>query len=247
MTKQTLNANKNSTIAKRVGIIQSSYIPWRGYFDFIDSVDLFVIYDDVQYSKGSWRNRNQVKTKTSLKWLTVPVITKMGLTIDQVLIAKDKHWQDTHYRLLYESLGSAPFFMDIIQIWEAGIAAEDITISQLNIRLIKLICSYLQISTPIVMSHDYIISGKKTERLIHLLQKLGAKVYLSGPTAQGYLDENMFREHGIFLEYKTYDYDPYPQLWGDFVGAVSVLDLIANMGQDARHFLKSKTPNIIVV
>lgn len=230
---------------KRVGIIQSSYIPWRGYFDFIDSVDLFVIYDDIQYSKGSWRNRNQVKTKTSLKWLTVPVKTKLGLTINQVAIATDKHWQDTHYRLLNEALQSAPFFGDMIQIWESGIAAEDVTISQLNIRLIKLICSYLQISTPLIMSHDYIISGKKTERLIQLLQKLGAKVYLSGPTAQGYLDENMFREHDILLEYKTYDYDPYPQLWGEFVGTVSVLDMIANMGQEARHFLKSKTPNSV--
>lgn len=233
---------------RRVGIIQSSYIPWRGYFDFINSVNLFVIYDDVQYSTGSWRNRNQIKTKTMLKWLTIPVKTKLGLAIDQVSIAHhNKPWQDTHYRILKESLEAAPFFLDAIQIWQEGIAAKDINLSQLNIRLIQLICSYLQITTPIVMSRDYAVRGTKTERLINLLQKLNATVYLSGPSAKEYLDENLFRAAGISLEYKTYHYDSYPQLWGEFVGTVSVLDLIANTGKEARHFLKSKTPNLVVV
>jgi hypothetical protein len=238
---------KNSP-TRRVGIIQSNYIPWRGYFDFIDSVDLFVIYDDVQYSTGSWRNRNQLKTQTGLKWLTVPVKTKLGVPIDEVPIGRTaKPWQDIHRRQLKESLGSAPFFKDAIAIWEEGIAASDLTLSELNIRLIKLICAYLQITTPIVMSRDYSVTGAKTERLINLLKKVGATVYLSGSAAQNYLDENLFREHGISLEYKTYDYVPYPQLWSEFVGTVSVLDLIANTGQDAKQFLKSQTPNAIAI
>ena len=237
---------KNSI--KRVGIIQSNYIPWRGYFDFIDSVDLFVIYDDVQYSTGSWRNRNQFKTQSSLKWLTVPVKTQLGLSIDQVLIGRThKPWQDTHRRILKESLESAPFFRDALEIWEEGIAACDLTISQLNIRLIKLICTYLQITTPIAIARDYSVTGAKTERLINLLKKVGATVYLSGSIAQRYLDENMFRENGISLEYKTYDYASYPQLWGEFVGTVSVLDMIANTGQLARQFLKSQTQNAIAI
>lgn len=238
---------KNS-LTRRVGIIQSNYIPWRGYFDFIDSVDLFVIYDDVQYSTGSWRNRNQFKTQTGLKWLTVPVKTQLGLPIDQVMIGRtNKPWQDTHRRQLKEWLGSAPFFRDAIEIWEEGIAASDLTLSQLNIRLIKVICAYLQITTPIAMSRDYSVTGAKTERLINLLKKVGATVYLSGSIAQRYLDENMFRENDISLEYKTYDYAPYPQLWGEFVGTVSVLDLIANTGQEARQFLKSQTSNAIAI
>ncbi len=238
---------KNS-LTKRVGVIQSNYIPWRGYFDFIDSVDLFVIYDDVQYSKGSWRNRNQFKTQMGLKWLTVPVKTKLGVPIDEVPIScTNKPWQNTHRCRLKESLGSAPFFRDAIAIWEEGIAASDLTISELNIRLIKLICAYLKITTPVVISRDYSVTGTKTERLINLLKKVGATAYLSGSTAQRYLDEYLFRENGISLEYKTYDYAPYPQLWGEFVGMVSVLDLIANTGQDARHFLKSQTPDAIAV
>ena len=233
---------------KRVGIIQSNYIPWRGHFDFIDSVDLFVIYDDVQYSKNSWRNRNQIKTPTGLQWLTVPVHAKLSLLTDEVRIAQThKPWQNTHRRLFHEFLGPAPSFKDAIELWEEGIAAGDLTISQLNARLIKLVCAYLRIDTPIVMSREYAVTGAKTERLINLLKKLEATAYLSGPAAKGYLDEDLFRENGIRLEYKTYDYPPYPQLWGEFVGTVSVLDLIANTGPEARRFLKSTTSHQVAV
>lgn len=232
----------------KVGIIQSSYIPWRGYFDFIDSVDMFIIYDDVQYSKGGWRNRNKIKTRTGLKWLTVPVKVSLGLSVDQVQIDKpNKPWQNTHRQLIKNSLEPAPFFEDAINIWEEGVAAGDLHISRLNVRLIKLICSYFQITTPIVMSSEYNVRGAKTERLIELLIKSEATVYLSGPTAKGYLEENLFREKGIGLEYKTYDYEPYPQLWGDYVASVTVLDLIANTGPIARKYLKSRTPNVLAV
>lgn len=241
--------NKTDTSIKRVGIIQSSYIPWRGYFDFIDSVDLFIIFDNVSYSGGSWRNRNQIKTKHGLKWLTVPVKSKSyGLPIDQVLIGKTlKSWQENHRQSLKESFSSAPFFQDAIDIWEAAIAARDEKISSLNIRLITSICDYLEINTPIVESRKYAVKGAKTERLINLLKKVDGTSYISGPTAQGYLEEELFRSHNIRLEYKTYDYPTYPQLWGEFVGAVSILDLIANTGKEAKQLIKSQTPNIIAV
>ncbi len=233
----------------RVGIIQSSYIPWRGYFDFIDSVDLFIVFDDVAYgSKGNWRNRNKVKTPKGLKWLTVPVKSKREMPIDQVLICNsEKSWQDRHRGLLRYSLEPAPYFKDAMEIWEEGVSAGDSTITQLNLRLIKLICVYLDIKTPIVMSRDYRVEGSKTERLINLLKKVGATVYLSGPTAKAYLDENLFEIHGIGLEYKTYDYKPYPQLWGEFVDTVTVLDMIANCGPTAKDYLKSQTPNEVAV
>ncbi|MBN1877020.1 MAG: WbqC family protein [Anaerolineae bacterium] len=237
-----------TTSLKRVGIIQSCYIPWRGYFDFIDSVDLFVIYDDVLYSKGSWRNRNQIKLCDGLKWLTVPVNVKLGMTIDEVPIHHGgKSWENHHRCLLGEALKEAPFFKEAMMLWDAGISASVNTISQLNVRLIYAICAYLQITTPIIMSRDYNLTGAKTERLIQLLTKLKANVYLSGPAAKNYLDESLFREHGIRLEYKTYDYEPYPQLWGDFIGTVTVLDLIGNVGPESRRYLKSNTPNQLAV
>ena len=232
----------------RVGIIQSSYIPWRGYFDFIDSVGLFIFHDDLQYTKGDWRNRNKIKTSQGWRWLSVPVhYRNTSQLICETEIDYSKKWQRSHINNFKANYSKSPFFEDALELLEEGLTYADPTISQLNIRLIKLICAYLQITTPLVMSSDYCVSGEKTERLINLLNKAGATVYLSGPTAKGYLDENLFRENGTRLEYKTYDYPPYPQLWGEFVGTVTVLDLIANTGPEARRFLKSITPNEIAV
>lgn len=237
-------------MTKRVGIIQSSYIPWRGYFDFIASVDLFIIFDDVQYPMGrSWRNRNLLKTKNGLKWLTVPIQAKSELLpIHQVRIATtDRNWQKEHRNRLWDALQPAPFARIVVSLWEEGLAGNNYFISELNVKLLKVLCNYLDINTPIVQSRDYVATGSKTARLIDLLQQAGATSYLSGPTAKGYLDENEFRKNGIRLEYKTYDYLPYPQQWGDFEGAVSVLDLIANCGPGALELLKSATPNEVAV
>lgn len=233
----------------RVGVIQSNYIPWRGYFDFIDSVDLFIIYDDVQYSTGSWRNRNQVKTKQGLKWLTVPVASRsIRMTIDQVSIGQTaKPWTAEHRRLLNEALGPAPFFEDALALWEEALRHGDRLLSDLNVRLIRAICDYLGITTPIAMSRDYPVSGAKTERLINLLKHIGASAYLSGPSAKGYLDESAFKRNRIRLEYKTYDYPEYPQLWGDFAGNVTVLDCISNLGRGAKAYLESRTPDTVAV
>ena len=234
----------------RVGIIQSNYLPWRGYFDFINSVDLFIVFDDIQYPMGrTWRNRNQLKTQSGLRWLTVPVKAKSyQLTIDCVLISPtDYHWKEKHLYLIKESLKEAKFFQDAIELWKDAISVNNSKLSELNVRLIKSICSYLNIATPIVMSSDYPVTGVKTERLIQLLKQVKATTYLSGSVAKDYLDEDLFRENGIGLEYKTYDYEPYPQLWGEFVGTVSILDLIANTGSEAKKFIQSKKPNVLVI
>jgi WbqC-like protein family len=232
----------------RVGVIQSCYIPWRGYFDFIDGVDLFVIYDDVQYSKGGWRNRNQVKVSSGLKWLTVPVAVKLGMAVDETPIGRtNKPWQDTHRALLEESFQNSPFRSDAMAIWEGAVAQDYKTISALNIRLMQATTAYLGINTPFVMSRDYHLQGKKTERLIDLMRKLGATSYLSGPTARPYLNEDLFRSNRIRLEYKTYDYAEYPQPWGPFEGAVSVLDLIANTGARAKDYLRCRSPDVVAV
>ncbi len=228
----------------RVGVIQSCYLPWRGYFDFIASVDLFVVYDDVQYSTGSWRNRNRVKTARGLKWLTVPVVQHLGMAIDEVRIgAPAKPWRDEHRRLLEESLGSAPHFADAFSLWQSALAAGDELLSALNLRLIRAINEYLGIRTPLVLSRDYRLAGAKTERLLQLLRAVGADTYLSGPSAGSYLDVAMMNSAGIAVEYKSYDYAPYPQAWGEFAGNVTVLDLIANCGRSAAAHLRSRNPD----
>lgn len=232
----------------RVGIIQSAYVPWRGYFDFIASVDLFIIFDDVAFgNKMSWRRRNQIKTPNGLIWMSVPVKCSRATPIDEVLLENTTPpWQEAHRTLLQRNLGRAPFFSDAVGIWEEAVGVGHEKLSEFNVSLMYGICHYLGIATPMTASRPLNATKAKTERLIELLTKVGATSYLCGPTAKGYIEEELFREAGIGLEYKSYDYLPYPQLWGEFVGTVSVLDLIANTGPESRLLCRSASADTVV-
>jgi hypothetical protein len=232
----------------KVAAIQSSFIPWRGYFDFIASVDAFVFLDDVQYSKNGWRNRNRIKTSQGSRWITVPVRHQsLSQLICDTEIDERKDWRESHLRLWHEHYGAAPYYRDALALL-GDIERELVgTISELNIALTKRIAGYFEISTRTILSSELRLSGTKTDRLIDLLKKLNATTYLSGPSADAYLDKEAFSRNGICLEYKSYDYGPYPQLWGPFEGAVTVLDLIANCGPVAKRFLRSRSQNRIVV
>jgi hypothetical protein len=232
----------------RVGVIQSSFIPWRGYFDFLASVDLFIFLDDVQYTAQNWRNRNQIKTSKGIEWLTVPVRHEsLSQLITETLIIKNTNWQKKHLTAWTSNYRSTPYF-DVIMELITGIRNEKFnTISELNIGLIGSISEYLEISTPTILSKEICLKGKGTERLINLLTEVGANTYLSGPSADQYLNKDLFKKAGISLEYKSYDYLPYPQLWGEFVGNVSVLDVIANCGPDAKSLIRSILPNKVII
>jgi hypothetical protein len=232
----------------RVGVIQSNYLPWRGYFDFIDDVDLFVFHDDLQYTKGDWRNRNRIKRPSGTAWITVPV--EAGPTarrISETRVCRGSGWEEEHLRRIRESYRGMPGLPDVLSILREAFARREETVSALNIRLIAALCEYLGVRTPTEMSERFRPEGAKTERLVGILRRAGATAYLSGPTARGYLEEERFAEAGIRLEYKTYDYPPYPQPWGAFDGAVSVVDLIACTGREARRYLKSRTPAEVAV
>lgn len=231
----------------RVAAIQSSFIPWRGYFDFISSVDVFVFYDDVQYSKNGWRNRNKIKTPKGVEWVTVPVIhSHHSQLVTDVRISYDIPWGKKQLRTWAANYQAAPYFDDVLELLGNLEKTQEETISELNIRLTRKICDYLEINTPMILSTEFSLQGSKTERLIDLLTKMNATTYLSGPSADAYLDKELFRQDGIRLEYKSYDYEPYKQLWGPYDGAVSVLDLIANCGPRAKAFVRSTTPNKVV-
>lgn len=232
----------------RVGVIQSSFIPWRGYFDFIASVDAFVFHDDIQYTKGDWRNRNKIKTQRGTEWLTVPVTYKStAQLICETSIDYSVAWGEKHLRLWRENYRVAPYIHDVMESLSDLGSSKEASISQLNIKLIRRIAEYLGISTPMILSSELMLEGGKTERLIDLLKKLNATTYLSGPSADAYLDKEAFRRHGIGLEYKSYDYESYPQLWGPFDGEVTVLDLIANCGPHASDFIRSKTSDVRII
>lgn len=232
----------------RVAAIQSSFIPWRGYFDFIASVDRFVFLDDVQYTTRDWRNRNKVKTPKGVEWLSVPVLhrDRSQLVVD-TQIDYSTPWRKKHMGTWSANYRAAPYFDVLMKILSGLDGNEDVTISQLNIKLTRRICDYLNISTPMLISSELALEGSKTDRLIDLLKKLNATTYLSGPSADAYLDKDGFRRAGMGLEYKSYDYEPYPQLWGAFDGAVSVLDLIANCGGGSKNHIRSRTPDTVVI
>ncbi len=232
----------------RIGVIQSSYIPWRGYFDFIASVDRFVFHEDIQYTKSDWRNRNCIKTSKGREWITVPVhYKKVGQLICETTIDYSTAWHQKHLRKVQSSYHEAPYVRDALDVLASLQIDQRPTISSLNMELTKRVCEYLGITTPLINSSELSLVGSKTDRLIDLLKKLDATTYLSGPSADAYLDKEAFRRNGIRLEYKSYDYGPYPQLWGPFDGAVTVLDVIANCGPSAMKQILSNSPDKVIV
>lgn len=227
----------------KVGLSQSNYIPWRGYFDFIDDVDLFIFYDDVQYSHRTWRNRNQVKTANGLVWLSVPVLHGHDTLIENARIRYDTRWVDKHTRTLSLAYQKAPHLQPYLGEFAGLLGCGFETISQLNVAVCRWVMEKLSIRTRTMMSSELEAQGDKFERPLRILREVGATAYLSGPTARPYTDAGRIREAGIGLEFKAYGYGEYPQLHGAFAGAVSVLDLLFNTGPAARSHLKSSLPN----
>lgn len=226
---------------KKVAILQSNYIPWKGYFDIISQVDEFILFDDMQYTKRDWRNRNLIKTPQGLQWLTVPVLVKgkFNQPIRETKI-DGADWQSTHWKSLEQNYRSADHFTEIAK-WLAPLYLEQTSesISDLNRKFLEAICNYLHITTKIKNSWDYQVVAGKTERLASICQQAGATEYISGPSARAYVDENIFSEMNIKLTW--FEYGPYPtytQLWGDFRHEVSILDLLFNCGRNAPHFMK---------
>lgn len=229
----------------RVGIIQSNYLPWRGYFDIIDDVDLFLLHDDLQFTKGDWRNRNRLRTPQGSRWFTVPVHYRhTAQRIAETEIDYTRDWRREHAQLLRTHLGSAPFVADVLDLVVPEFEARPETISALNAALIRRVCRYLGIATRIRFTSEFAVTGAKTERLLALLTATGATTYLSGPSAAAYLDEARLAGAGIRLEYKQYDYPAYPQVFEGFDGAVSVVDLIANCGPAARDLMTSRSASV---
>jgi len=226
---------------KKVAILQSNYIPWKGYFDLIAAVDEFILYDDMQYTRRDWRNRNQIKTPKGAQWLTVPVLVK-GKYYQKIRDTEinGTEWAKSHWRSLIQNYRRAAHFDAIADLLEPVYLNESFThISKLNHRLLQIICNYLNINTKITKSWDYILVDGKTERLAELCMQAGGTEYITGPSARDYIDEKIFADKGIKLTWFDYSgYPAYPQLWGEFIHGVSVLDLLFNCGNDAPRYMR---------
>ncbi len=230
---------------KKIAIVQSNYIPWKGYFDMIAAVDEFILYDDVQYTRRDWRNRNKIKTPQGVQWLTVPVLVKSRYhqkicetEIDGV------NWATIHWKTLTQSYRRAPYFSEIASWLEPlYLGAPFRTLSELNHCFIKAVCQYIGIHTKITHSWDYNLVDGKTMRLANLCIQAGGTEYLSGPAAQAYIDEPVFRDLGIKITWFDYtNYPEYPQLWGDFIHSVTILDLLFHCGKGAHRYMRYVTP-----
>jgi hypothetical protein len=236
---------------RRVAIVQSNYMPWKGYFDLIAWVDAFVFLDDVQYTHRDWRNRNRIKTADGLKWLSVPVVHDRSSRICEVTIATDQgNWTRKHLGTIEHAYKQAPFAAAVLP-WLSGLYDELAActhLSDANSVSVRSICQRLGIGTRITTSTDYFTLEQlggfdPTTRLLELCKAAGATSYLSGPAARAYMDTSIFDNAGIAVEWMDYDgYPEYQQLHGPFEHGVSILDLLLMAGPEATSLMKYAPP-----
>jgi len=225
---------------KKIAILQSNYIPWKGYFDIIRRADVFVIYDEVQYTKNDWRNRNLIKTAKGTEWLTIPVSQKsLQQRIDETTVTQ-KNWHKKHWNTLVCNYAKAPYFKDYEADFEAFYSSLNTeNLSEINLLFIKKINSILDIKSEIIDSKSLKLSGDKNDRLIDAVKKLNGTHYISGPAAKNYIDIDKFHTESISIEWMNYSgYPLYSQLFGPFTHEVTILDLIFNEGPNAKLYLK---------
>lgn len=225
---------------KKVAIIQSNYIPWKGYFDMIGLVDEFIIYDEVQYTKNDWRNRNKIKSLNGVQWITIPVYQKtLNQKISETQVS-DMKWASKHWNTMVTNYAKAPHFKSVAPLLEHYYkTTTEIFLSRINIELIRIICKYLGIQTSISSSSSYQLVGNPTQRLVQLCKQTHASSYLTGPAAKNYLDTNLFVTEGIQVQWMNYqDYPEYQQRYPPFEHSVSIVDLLFNTGTQASKYMK---------
>jgi hypothetical protein len=225
-----------------VVILQPSYIPWRGYFDQIRRADLFLFYDDVQYDKHGWRNRNQIKTAQGRQWLTIPVhshgVTE-GVPINQVRIDWSRAWSKNHLKALTFAYAKAPYFDQYLPKLKEFYERRDEYLATFTIDFCIFLAHELGNLHTRFMSSSEIpdLEGQKTDRLIQILKHVGATHYISGPSAHDYLEQDKFIAAGITLEFMEYNYPEYPQLYPPYDPLVTILDLLFMVGPESAKYL----------
>jgi len=225
----------------KIAILQSNYIPWKGYFDLINAVDVFVLYDCVQYTKNDWRNRNQVLVNGAPHWLTIPVRQAKLTQLVQDTQTTGSSWARKHWATLQQSYARARGYealaASLQSLYEQLATVGEL--SRINRSFIEYICAALEIRSQLLDARELIADGDRNERLVHICQQLGAHTYVSGPAAQAYLDTHMFKRANIDVEWFEYGpYAPYPQASQTFSDHMSVLDLLLNTGDQARHYYR---------
>jgi hypothetical protein len=230
----------------KVVISQPMFFPWVGFFEQILLCDTYVDYSDVQFSKGSFTNRVQVKAPEGTKWLTVPLHrVRLGQPINEVEINNDQDWRGAHFSLLKRCYQAAPYYAEMIRLVESVYGRDWALINDLSKETLMTICRYFGFfdKKRFVNIQDLSVDGSSSERVLAIMQKLDANTYITGHGASRYLKHEIFQSAGIEVEYMNYQKKSYPQLHGDFNSYVSILDLISNVGRDGLSLLCSGTVN----
>lgn len=222
-----------------VAIHQPNYIPWIGYFYKMVKADTFVFLDTVQFSKGSFQNRNRIKTPNGVQWLTQPVLHKSASFRNTSGVEfTESNWRDVHLRTLSLNYRRAKAYDDFFpRLQQAYSANHSSKLADFNIALIEQVCAWLGLTTRFVRASALRAEGSSTELLANICQKLGADTYLSGAGGMQYQDEAVFRTLGIDLVYSDFSHPVYPQLWGEFFEGLSIVDLLLNCGEESGRFL----------
>jgi hypothetical protein len=240
LDERTLGILTTGAKSMRVTILQPSYLPWLGFFEQMCRSDQFVLYDDVQFTRRDWRNRNRVRVLEGSVWLTVPVIqkNKYEQSLLETKIDNSTSWKRKHLETIRCHYSKTPFF-DLHFPWcEKIFNSEWNFLLDLSLETIQYLKGALKINTPLLRSSELGEPGNKTEKLVSICKQLGATQYLSGESARNYISEKDFSDQGIELVYQEYQHPEYPQRYEGFVPFLSTIDLLFNCGDKSLGFLK---------
>jgi hypothetical protein len=229
---------------KTLVVLQPGYLPWLGYFDQLRRADVFAHYDDVQFDKHGWRNRNRIKTPTGPLWLTVPVRHhgQNKPKVNEIAIDGTSNWAKKHVASVKQYYARAPFVQRYLPELEELLHRPWPNLAELDIAIITVMAQWLHLTPPVVRTSELGIGGVQSERLIALCQHFGANCYLSGDAASDYLDVALFARHGIEVVWQQYQHPVYEQQHGEFVPYLSAIDLLFNCGDDSARILQG-APN----
>lgn len=227
-----------------VVISQPMLFPWVGMFEQIRLADVFVYYDDVQFSKGSFTNRVQLKSEKGVEWMTIPLKKlTLGQKINEVKTSDQTDWRQKHLNQLYRCYNSGSHYGEMISLVESVYGVEEDSLSEIAILSMDEVCKYfgLDAQTKFLRSSMLNIDGSSSQRVLDIVLSIGGSCYITGHGAKNYLDHELFEKNGVRVEYMDYEKRPYPQLNGPFTPYVSMLDMIANVGQRGADLIVSKT------
>jgi hypothetical protein len=231
----------------RIAIHQPQYLPWLGYLDKLDSADLFIVLDTVQFRKHEWQNRNRIRTKDGWQWLTVPIVDRFPERIDQVEINARTAWQRKHCQALRLHYGSSPHWAPLGPELTALLQEPWARLRDLNVAVLDLLCRHLGITTPRCLASSMEAREERTDRLVDLCRAVGGTVYLAGQRAVPRPDEpykykmdfGRFPQVGIQVQVQDYQHPEYPQRYTPFVSHLAVVDLLFNCGPESLRMIRS--------